>query len=115
MHPVKVPTAIERYQTEAKRILSVLEGELQEKEWLVGDKCTFADLSFVPWNDRMDAILLTAPGEDMFDGFPRVKAWHGRMTARPSWKTAVQIREALMREAGLVWPRKVPEFERATV
>ena len=46
-HPEKIPSAIERYQNEMRRVLSVLESVLSKQEWLVGEKCTIADLSFV--------------------------------------------------------------------
>ncbi|KAF2478186.1 glutathione S-transferase II [Lindgomyces ingoldianus] len=102
LHSEKIPSAIERYNTEVKRILSVLEGQLEGKQWLVGDKITFADLSFVTWNDRIDATLMCAP-EKKFDGIPNVKAWHERMTSRPSWKKAMETRAKLMDEQGLQW------------
>ena len=47
-HPEKVPSAIERYKNEVKRVLDVLNSVLEKHEWLVGDKCTIADLSFIP-------------------------------------------------------------------
>ena len=43
----KIPSAIERYQREIVRILGVLESVLSTRRWLVGDKCSVADLSFV--------------------------------------------------------------------
>ena len=46
-HPEKVPSAVERYQNEIKRVLGVLEGVLAKQEWLVADKCTVVDLSFI--------------------------------------------------------------------
>ena len=50
LHPEKIPSAIERYQKEVIRVLGVLESVLSKQEWLVGGKCTIADLSFIPWN-----------------------------------------------------------------
>ena len=47
-HPEKIPSAIERYQKETQRVLTVLDGVLATREWLVGGKCTVADLSFIP-------------------------------------------------------------------
>ena len=47
-HPEKVPSALERYQKEILRVWGILESVLSEREWLVGDKCTIADLSFIP-------------------------------------------------------------------
>ena len=47
--PVKIPGAIERYQKEILRVLGVLDGVLAKTEWLVGDKCSAADLSFLTY------------------------------------------------------------------
>ncbi|ROW04767.1 hypothetical protein VMCG_04738 [Cytospora schulzeri] len=102
LHAEKLPSAIERYQNEVRRIHGVLEGWLQMRNWLVGDKITYADLAFATWNDRSDAVLSCAP-EDKFKGFPRVQAWHERMTSRPSWKKAMDTRARLMDEQGLDW------------
>ena len=49
LHPEKIPSAIERYTKEVLRVLGVLEGVLAKREWLVGEKCTIADISFVPY------------------------------------------------------------------
>ena len=86
---------------------------MEGKNWLVGDKITFADLAFVPWNDRLDVVLMVEQ-EKKFDGFPRVKAWHERMTSRPSWKKAMGIRAKLMDEQGSTWngmPKGVSSME----
>lgn len=45
--PPRIPEAIERYQKEILRILGVLESVLSKQEWLVGGKCTCADLVFI--------------------------------------------------------------------
>lgn len=73
-HGEKIPSAIERYQKEIVRVLSVLESVLSKQEWLVGGKCTIADISFIPWNNFAFAGLLSD-----FDGykpgdFPAVEA-----------------------------------------
>ncbi|RYP69456.1 hypothetical protein DL771_006108 [Monosporascus sp. 5C6A] len=88
LHHEKLPSAIERYNNQLKRVLGVLDGWLEGKQWLVGDKMTYADLAFLPWNDRIDGIILCAP-EEKFDGLPNVQAWHERMAARPSWKKSM--------------------------
>ncbi|KAH9919700.1 glutathione S-transferase [Fomitopsis serialis] len=49
-HHEIIPSAIDRYRKETVRVLGVLEKVLSKQEWLVGGKCTVADLSFVPWN-----------------------------------------------------------------
>ncbi|KAF4634843.1 hypothetical protein G7Y89_g3255 [Cudoniella acicularis] len=113
LHSEKIPSAINRYVEEAKRVCGVLEGSLAGKKWLVGDKITFADLAFVPWNDRLDAVLM-CEGEKKFEGFPLVKAWHESMISRPSWKKAMEIRAKLMDIQGLAWngmPKGVSNME----
>jgi glutathione S-transferase len=101
LHPEKVPSAIERYTNEVHRILSVLDGALKGKDWLIGGKCTFADLAFLPWNARLDSVLLTPPGDDPLAPYPNVQAWHQRMLARGSWERVMSIRDKLMDEQGL--------------
>ena len=46
-HSEKLPSAVERYKKEILRVLSVLDGVLSKQEWLVGGKCTIADISFI--------------------------------------------------------------------
>ncbi|KAI2471617.1 glutathione S-transferase [Annulohypoxylon bovei var. microspora] len=99
LHHEKLPSAIERYQNEVRRIHGVLDGWLRGRQWLVGDKMTYADLAFATWNERSDVVLECAP-EDKFQGFPDLQAWHERMTRRPSWKAAMNTRARLMDEQG---------------
>ena len=72
LHPEKIPSAIERYQKEILRVFGVLDGVLAQREWLVGDKCTVADLSFVPWNNGVfkRGVLKDVPGVDVPAQFP---------------------------------------------
>ncbi|KAI2601790.1 glutathione S-transferase II [Hypoxylon sp. NC1633] len=102
LHSLKLPTAIERCNEQVTRVLGVLEGWLEGKEWLVGDKITYADLAWLPWNDRLESVLL-CPADTKFAGFPNVQAWHERMASRPSWKKSMEIRARLMDEQGLEW------------
>lgn len=83
------------------------------KRWLVGDRMTFADMAFVPWNDRLDATL-GVPDDKKFEGFPHVKAWHESMVKKESWIKAMKIRARLMDEQGLDWngmPKGTKNFQ----
>lgn len=117
LHAEKIPSAIERYSIEVKRILGVLEGILAAKpstcQWLVGNKMTFADMAFVPWNSRLNEILMLS-WEEIWDGIPHVQSWHERMTDLPSWKNSMHHRSRLMEEQALQWngfPEGVETFE----
>ncbi len=108
-HSEKLPSAIERYAAEAKRILGVLESVLAANPsgWLVGDKCTYVDLAFVPYNNRLSMFFDAEPGKE-FDGFPKVKEWHERMTELPSWKKSIEVRAKVLDEQGLL-PNGMPK------
>lgn len=90
-HPEKIESALTRYRNEIRRVFGVLESALTDRQWLVGDKMTFADMSFVTWNSLAPDTMGT-PDKNLFDEFPNVKAWHERMTERPAWKKIWQTR-----------------------
>ncbi|KAI1796423.1 glutathione S-transferase [Ganoderma leucocontextum] len=80
----KIPTAIERYEKEILRVLGVLDGVLAKRRWLVGDKCSAVDISFVTWYHTLFArIMKDYPGFDPEKDFPNVHRWHKEMLARP--------------------------------
>ncbi|KAE8145671.1 hypothetical protein BDV25DRAFT_133574 [Aspergillus avenaceus] len=61
--PIPQPVTIERYTAEVNRQTNVLNKVLEDREWLVGDRCTFADLCFVPWQDMVPFMLGEATGK----------------------------------------------------
>jgi glutathione S-transferase len=104
LHPEKLPSALARYAGEIRRVLGVFEGVLAAKpadaQWLVGDRMTYADMAFVPYNARLSEIL-ERPWDDVWAGVPHVRAWHERMVALPSWERSMATRARLMDEQGL--------------
>ncbi|GAM34916.1 glutathione S-transferase [Talaromyces pinophilus] len=96
-----MPSAIDHNKNEIQRILGVLNTALEGKDCLVGDKCTFADLSFLPWNCRPNALLQTPPEVDPFEAFSNVQKWHQGMVSRDAWKRAMETRNRLIDEQGL--------------
>lgn len=75
---------------------------------------TYADLAFVPWNDILHQCIPMAL-EDRFAEFPNVKAWHGRMASRESWRKLAEVRKRAMEEQDLAWtgmPRGMPTYQR---
>ncbi|KAL9073863.1 MAG: hypothetical protein Q9161_002695 [Pseudevernia consocians] len=100
-HPEPVPSAAERYVKEVNRVSGVLDGYLAGRErehggaggggdgpWLVGDKLSYADIAFVPWQRAIGRVL----GKEEYDedDFPHLKEWLGRMTSRDSVKTVLE-------------------------
>ena len=88
-HPEKIESAQTRYANEVKRVVGVLDRVLQGKDWLVGDKCTYADLAFVMWNFQIDFIM-QGHGWNIAD-YPNFKRWQEAMLARDSLKKVVSV------------------------
>ncbi|OJI98054.1 hypothetical protein ASPVEDRAFT_24961 [Aspergillus versicolor CBS 583.65] len=97
-HPEKLDSAIQRFCKEVVRVTGVLEKALKDNggQWLVGDKCTYADLSFVPWQQKARIF----GGEDLYEKFPLVGAWMERMEGRDSVKKVVKDQEEAVKAAG---------------
>lgn len=81
-HPEKIPSAIERYRNEIKRVLGVLESVLSKQEFLVDGKATVADFSFLPWNEGAAKFLLE--GSQFEEEFPATAKWHKKLLERPA-------------------------------
>jgi glutathione S-transferase len=91
------PAAIKRYADEVLRVTSVLESALKDRNWLVGEKCTFADLSFVPWQDMVGLIMGDeVAATDLECDFPNVQAWMQRMKDIPEVKTVLLEKQRAM-------------------
>ncbi|TBU37203.1 glutathione S-transferase C-terminal-like protein [Dichomitus squalens] len=95
-HPEQVPSAIERYRKEVLRVFSVLDSVLSKQEWLVGDKPTVADISFIPYNHgAFHLIIKDYAGVDVQKDYPAFFAWHQKLISRDSVKRAFAIQESL--------------------
>lgn len=77
IHSEYLPSAINRYKNEVLRVSGVLDKWLETHEWLVGEKMSFADLAFVPWQQFAEKLF---EGEkDFTQEFPRLQGWLQRM------------------------------------
>ena len=86
--PEKVPAAIERFHTEAKRNMRVLDGRLAEAEWLAGDEYSIADIATFGW------IWRRSFAEVDFGEAPNVARWFGEISIRPAVSRALAAIEA---------------------
>ncbi|KAH6659753.1 glutathione S-transferase [Truncatella angustata] len=93
-HPEKVESAIQRYQEETFRVVSVLDNILEGKEYLVGNKASYADIVFIAWEQVMHFVL---PDQlDRYKGFKNYWAWFERITARPAIQKTIKLKEEAM-------------------
>ena len=97
-HPEKnLTSAIDRYAGEIRRHLGVIEYHLNKtgNPYLVGDKCTFADLMWVPWNN-LAATFVMGPdfAKEWEKDYPKTWEWHQRLMNRDAVKRAFEIKAA---------------------
>ena len=83
------PYPLARYTNETKRLLGVLETQLSDKEYLIGDY-TIADIASVPW---VNALSTGYGAGDVLplSGFPHVEAWVERIVQRPAYQIAKDV------------------------
>jgi len=87
-HPEKLPSAIDRYINEIDRVTGVLDAALQDNDWLVGGKCTYADLSFITWASVAKGLLVQLGKLDILEKYPHYLRWMKAMEERPVVKQA---------------------------
>ena len=78
--PETIEYGVNRYQNETRRLYGVLNKHLQEgnKDYLVGNKCTIADIAHWGW------VAAAGWAGISIDDFPALQAWENRMLARPA-------------------------------
>lgn len=86
--PEKVEYGIKRYQNETKRLYSVLESRLQDRDYLAGNgrgKYSIADITTFTW-------VRWAPwaGIDLFE-FPRLKDWSEKIEKRDAVQRGLRV------------------------
>lgn len=86
--PEKVPYAIDRYTTEAKRLLGVLNTQLANNAYVAGPDYTIADMAIYPWISglktfyKMDALLTESP---------HINAWFDKVGQRPAVQKGMTV------------------------
>jgi len=84
---------LERYRDESKRLLAVLDGRLEGREWVMGADYTIADISLLGWVRNLigfyEARELVA-----FDQLAHVPGWLERGLARPAVQRGLAIPHA---------------------
>ncbi|PCJ49577.1 MAG: glutathione S-transferase [Gammaproteobacteria bacterium] len=82
--PEKIDAVIDRYQNESKRLLSILNGQLKDNEYLVGDY-SIADMATWPW-----AKIHAWSGVDISD-LEHLQRWLDLVYQRPAVNKASSL------------------------
>lgn len=71
----------------------VLDSVLAKSEWLVGKKCTYADLAFTMWNMQIAFFMSSRTGEHAWnpDDFPHFTRWQNACLGRDSVKKVLSV------------------------
>ena len=64
------------------RVFGVLDKVLEHQNWLVGNKCTYADLSFATWSQVAKSLVKELGRDDVKSKYPHYSAWVERIEAR---------------------------------
>ena len=81
---------LERYRSESKRLLGVMEKQLTGRDWILGDQYSIADVSLVGWVRNLVGFYNARELVD-FDSLKAVPAWLDRALARPAVQRGLEI------------------------
>jgi GST-like protein len=88
--PEPIPLALDRFNTEAARVMVVLDGTLAERPFTAGDAFTIADIAHFGWLWRREFA-----GIDLAN-WPNVRRWYDTIAARPAVGRAIERVAALV-------------------
>jgi GSH-dependent disulfide-bond oxidoreductase len=86
----KAPLAIERFTTEAGRLLGVMEGRLREAPYLAGDEYTIADIACYAWT-LAATTFLKEPLAEAWRDKPSIERWLKAVGDRPAVKRGMAV------------------------
>ncbi len=92
--PESIDYAKTRYANEVKRLLGVLDGRLQQVEYLSGGSYGIADMATYPWID----VYTRAPIDRT--AFKALARWHDAIAARPATARAYALAAQINPDAG---------------
>ncbi len=83
--PEKIPAAINRYQSEVRRLFEVLNKRLGEAAYLAGDDYTIADIATYPWvrGYKWSGVNI--------EGLDHLQRWLSAIEVRPAVKIGMDI------------------------
>lgn len=84
------PYPLERYATESKRLLGVLDKHLEGRQFLVGEQYTIADMSIVTWVNGVRAHYKAEEKLEL-NKFTNVTAWVKRILDRPKTQKGLTV------------------------
>lgn len=84
------PYPTERYTAETKRLLGVLETQLTDREYIIGDEYTIADIATFPWVNGLSQFYKADDQLGLAD-FPNVNRWLKTCLDRPAVQRGMKV------------------------
>lgn len=88
--PLKIEYAIDRFTMEAKRIVDVLDKQLEGKEYVCGDEYTIADIAIFPWIRCLDKGY-NASEFLQLDQYTNVNRWIKTLESREGVQRGLRV------------------------
>lgn len=88
--PEQIPVALNRFNAESARVMTVLDGTLGAHPFAAGVDFTIADIAHFGW------IWRRAFADIDLSAYPNVQIWYGRVASRPAVDRAIQRVTALI-------------------
>jgi glutathione S-transferase len=98
--PEKIPSVIQRYQNETKRLYTVLDGRLRDHEYLAGEY-SIADIAHWSW------VRIHAWAGIEIDDLPHLQRWLDAIATRPACQRGVVIPEPFEADKVTAFARKI--------
>lgn len=93
--PFKMEYPIDRFAMEVKRQLDVLDRNLADREYMIGDTYTIADMAIWPWYGALTKGLLYEAGEFLsVHEYKNVIRWTDQIGTRPAVKRGRMVNRA---------------------
>ncbi|WP_305805321.1 glutathione binding-like protein [Stenotrophomonas sp. YIM B06876] len=92
--PERIPYAIERYDSEVRRLHRVMDRRLAQSQYLAGEEYSIADMASYPWVGAYAKLPVD------FDAFPYLQRWHQAIAARPATQRAYALGPTINPDAG---------------
>jgi GST-like protein len=94
--PVKIEYAINRFAMEAKRLLDVLDRQLEDHEYIAGDAYSIADMAIWPWYGGLAQGTQYDAGEFLQgQDYVHVIRWTKTIAERPAVKRGRMVNRAV--------------------
>jgi len=104
--------AVDRYRSQAKRVLESLEARLGEAGYLGGEEYGLADIATWPWVRTASQIFPFLPagdGRPVLGDYPNLRRWFGVVGARPAVERGTRAGERFLEEDQKAFTRADPD------